>query len=236
MTNRAADLDAIAARLPEPEVMKRSLRALAVFEVIRHDRWRTSFFDVTKPYGSVGTTNNGAGDEFSVYFLEEGTFIRTFDHESDISPWARLDADVEAAPYPGLLEPLPEVFAPVLADPELLTNFGVIPVTGTFWRLAGETTWSHGQALDPQDGSPWSEDASTWADRLVSDYLPLTVEAYTKDQEENGNPADGAAFAHVWAGLPLTQDIVNRIGVEWRDEPRALADVLADLVKVGYPV
>lgn len=52
---------------------------------------------------------NGTGDEYSIVFSPAGAYVRVFDHESSMSPWRDRESP---RPWPGLLEPVPEVFRP----------------------------------------------------------------------------------------------------------------------------
>ncbi|WP_308282422.1 hypothetical protein [Streptomyces lichenis] len=57
--------------------------------------------------------SNGSGDEYGIVFCPAGVWIRGFDHESLMSPYARDELEV----WPGVLEEVPEVFREYVVEP-----------------------------------------------------------------------------------------------------------------------
>jgi hypothetical protein len=76
--------------------------ALAVLEIIQGSDY--AYYT----YGAWGDDeaalmSNGSGDEYSIVFTDTGVFIRVFDHESQMTPYANDDH----ALWPRLLDGLP---------------------------------------------------------------------------------------------------------------------------------
>ncbi|MEV6183599.1 hypothetical protein AB0M07_42420, partial [Streptomyces sp. NPDC052015] len=64
----------------------------------------------------VFSTRNGSGDEFDIVFSPAGAYIRGFDHESPMSPYA------DDAVWPGVLDSVPETFRAYVEDPRSSTT------------------------------------------------------------------------------------------------------------------
>ncbi len=125
----------------------------------------------------------GSGDEASVTFTEHGAFLRGFDHESPLSPWARPDGQVD----PRLLAGLPDDLRPC-ADEPAFTVDGVSDLTLALWSTGEEHGWSCGPELDPeQDGGVWLFDVM------------------------DGNPDTYIAWAQDYYGTDVDRDIVAAI-------------------------
>ncbi|MFP5369913.1 MAG: hypothetical protein ACLGI3_04090 [Actinomycetes bacterium] len=98
----------------------------------REFRWFS--FDAAWGDGEqVASMRNGSGDEWSITFSGAGTYVRGFDHESALSPFAQEPQGLA----PGLLEGLPEVLRASAEEPAF-TMADLPLVTVALWRLAGE--------------------------------------------------------------------------------------------------
>jgi hypothetical protein len=85
-------------RLPSIEVLRDRCRALAVLELIQGSDY--AYYTYGKwGHDAAALMSNGSGDEYSIVFSDVGVFIRVFDHESDMTPYANDDhALCQAAP------------------------------------------------------------------------------------------------------------------------------------------
>ena len=187
--------------------------------------WESRYFSFDSAWDvneQMASMRNGSGDDWSVTFTAAGAYLRGFDHESPLSPWARTPP----SPWPGLLEPLPAELAG-LAHDEAWQLDGVTTVTVSLWRLAGESQWNvarpHGSAADLDDGSDWLFER---VDGQASTYAAFAEEYYELDQ-----PLDREAIEHIYAGRPITAELARRLNpqVEW-DELQAEL-----LQQIGYP-
>jgi hypothetical protein len=91
---------------------------MAVLEAVLSPEWesrRHSFDDHWSETESTASMRSGSGDEYSIVFSAAGAYVRGFDHESPMSPYA------EDGPWPGVLNEVPEVLAqgdePTLKSP-----------------------------------------------------------------------------------------------------------------------
>ena len=79
---------------------------IAALDAVLSPEWGYRYFSFD-PHWAAGkrmaSMRNGSGDVYFVVFSAEGTVARGFDHDSELSPWARDDGKVA----PGILGSLP---------------------------------------------------------------------------------------------------------------------------------
>jgi hypothetical protein len=117
---------------------------MAVLEAVLSPEWesrRHSFDDHWSETESMASMRSGGGDEYSIVFSPVGVYVRGFDHESPMSPYA---AD---GPWPGVLDEVPEVFRSCVEEPAFCDEDGMPVVTVCMWREAGDDGWKAG-AID----------------------------------------------------------------------------------------
>lgn len=215
---------ALAARLPDPTTLRAWWQCLAALDAILSPDWEYRYFSFNAGWGDqeqMASMRNGSGDDCSVTFTPQGAYLRGFDHESPLSPWARTPP----SPFPGLLEGVPAVLRP--AAYELAWQLDGVPaVTLSLWRLTDDDRWhaarAGGEAATLDDGS----------DQLleVVDGQPDTYLAFAEEYYEPEQPLDRSVVEHVFAFGPLTVDHARRLNpdVDWDD-------VQEDLAEIGYP-
>ena len=108
----------VAARLPEIEVVRAWTRSLAVLDAVMSPEWESRYFSFDTAWGvdEMAPMRKGSGDEYSIVFDRHGAFIRGFDHESPLSPWAQNPFAVVA----GLLDDVPDVIVASGATSQLI--------------------------------------------------------------------------------------------------------------------
>ncbi|WP_410672147.1 hypothetical protein [Amycolatopsis sp. cmx-4-68] len=99
----------LARGLPAIADLRVLCRALAVLDVVlnpgsedRRHRYDTAW----APGEELASMRDGAGNEYSIVFTAAGAYVRGFDHESPMSPYATDDEQ----PWPGVLDAVPEAF------------------------------------------------------------------------------------------------------------------------------
>jgi hypothetical protein len=105
----------LAARLPGVEIVRRWSQSLAVLDAIMSAEREYRYFSFDADFGpgqALASMRNGSGDEYSITFTRDGAFLRGFDHESPLSPFARTPP----APWPGTFAGPPAAFAAVAED------------------------------------------------------------------------------------------------------------------------
>ncbi|WP_053733801.1 hypothetical protein [Nocardia sp. NRRL S-836] len=215
----ARDLPAI----PELRALCRALAALdVVLDPGSEDRYHR--YDTTwAPGQELASKQDGAGNEYSVVFTAAGAYVRGFDHESPMSPFATDDGE----PWPGVLGSVPEVFRGCVEEPAFSDEFGTPYVTVCLWREHGDTAWRHGD-IDFPDGHH-DPDGADWLFTLLTDRTPEAFQDWARDYYDT--PVDLDAVRHVYAGLPLTADVVTALN------PATTLDAVAGRVaETGYPV
>lgn len=215
----------IVGRLPSIEVLRDRCRALAVLEIIQGSDY--AYYT----YGGWGDDeaalmSNGSGDEFSIVFTDVGVFIRVFDHESEMTPYANDDH----ALWPGLLDGLPPLFRPYVSE-SAFCDEGRLNATAVLWRHLSDSRWHAGTGITfppsrgSYDTSPDGADRlAILCDDIVDRYVDFARDYYDVD-------VDRVGVAHVVAMRPLTDDVVRALNPD-----ADLADVDDAVTRIGYPI
>ncbi len=206
--------------LPSPDVLKRRLQSLAMLDAILEDEWqyRHYSFDATwSAQEQTGSMRNGSGDDLFVWFGLAGCFVRGFDHESPMSPWASETGQV----WPGVLDSVPAAFGEARNEPA----FHMDDTTFCIWRGQSDLAWSMGTVAfapgsDDPDGSGWM------LTPLGGD--AVTYQEFARDYHDLDVPID--AVEHILRHGPLSQALLTQLG-----STRALDDVIVDAEEIGYP-
>jgi hypothetical protein len=213
----------VARRLPAIEELRASCRALAVLDLVlspdsddQHHRYDTSW----APDEELASMYDGSGNEYSVVFTAAGAYVRGFDHESPMSPYASDDDK----PWPGVLDSVPDVFRQCVEEPAFCDE-DTPRVTVCLWREHGDTAWRHGDVDFPGG----DDDGADWMFALLTDRRPEAYQDWAQDYYEM--PVDLDAVRHVYAGRPLTEDVVTAL-----NPATTLAAVADQVVATGYPV
>ncbi|MGC4878243.1 hypothetical protein ACLQ26_18550 [Micromonospora sp. DT43] len=218
----------VAARLPDIERLRQRCKALAVLERVIDGGEACYSYTSTWGTDEAALMSNGSGDEWAVVFTADGAFIRLFDHESAMSPYDEPDHEL----WPGLLDGLPEVLRPQVAEPAFCDETGRFLATTVLWRLAGDERWHAGDGIDfPPPLGPYDDtgpDGSGMLDILLDDIVDRFVEfaADYYDME-----VDRTAVEHIVAHRPLTDTVTRALNPH-----RTVADVRTDIVAIGYPI
>ncbi|MFF4631562.1 hypothetical protein [Streptomyces griseorubiginosus] len=214
----------VARKLPEIAVLREHCRALAMLEAALSPEWgdRYHSFDAHWSEGeALASMRNGSGDEYSVVFSAAGVFVRGFDHESPMSPYA------EDGPWPGVLDEVPEVFKACVEEPAFCDD-GMPRVTACIWREVGDDGWRTG-AIDFPDGHTDDPDGADYLFQLLVDRSPEAFQEWAEDYYEV--PVDLDAVRHVMSLRPLTEDVVRALNPDI-----GLADLADDIAQIGYPM
>ncbi|MFI5836121.1 hypothetical protein ACIA5A_20855 [Micromonospora sp. NPDC051300] len=218
----------IAAALPDVDVLRRRCRALAVLERVLDGSYPYYTYDPAWGPHEAASMSNGSGDEWAVVFTADGAFVRVFDHESSMSPYADPDREL----WPGLLDGMPEALRPMVTEQAFDDGEGNVVATAVLWRRGDDDRWHAGADIafpplaGPYDdvGPDGSGMLTILLDDIVDRYVGFAGDYY-------GFAVDRAAVTHVVAHRPLTDAVTRALN------PRvALADVRDDVVAIGYPV
>ncbi|WP_439661023.1 hypothetical protein ACSHWB_05620 [Lentzea sp. HUAS TT2] len=216
----AYDVARLLPAIPELRALCRALAALDVVLSPESDDRYHLYDTAWAPDQEMASMYDGSGNEYSIVFTAAGAYVRGFDHESPMSPYA---TDDEKA-WPGVLDSVPEVFRECVEEPAFSDEFGTPYVTVCLWREHGDTAWRHGDIDFPGDG----EDGADWMFALLTDGTPEAFQDWAQDYYEM--PVDLGAVRHLYAGLPLTADVVTAL-----NPATTLAAVTDEVVATGYP-
>ncbi|MFE9634302.1 hypothetical protein [Streptomyces sp. NPDC006463] len=221
-THRPRDVHELIRVLPDVAVLRDRCRALAALDVLMGGRGG-SYFDYDPAWGpdtAAALMDNGAGDEYAILFTPDGVFGRGFDHESWMSPYTNEDM----ALWPGLVDTLPEVFRPLLAETAFCDD-DVQVATVVFWREASDTAWRAGPVEIPAD----TDDGTGHLFRVLAAGTPEAYVDFAEGYYERDVDLD--AVRHVFALSPLTETVVKTLN------PHADLAAAAEAAEAtGYPV
>ncbi|MFG2087371.1 MULTISPECIES: hypothetical protein [unclassified Spirillospora] len=219
----------LAHRLPSIAAVRTLSRSFAVLDAILSPNGHATYTFDSRWAGhqELASMDNGSGDEYSIVFTPAGAFIRGFDHESPMSPYA--DEDYEL--WPGLVESIPEQFAEQATEPAFCHHGDTEPflaATVCLWRLHDDSAWRTGDIEFPPQEQSTDPDGSDWLFGLLAEGTPEAYRAYATDYFEVS--LDSAAVGEVFEHRPLTTDLVRRINPH-----TDLASLTETLDTIGYP-
>jgi len=217
----------VARALPGIGELRDHCRGLAMLDAVLSPHWEDRYysFDAHGEEGEqMASMRNGMGDEYAIVFSDAGAYARGFDHESPMSPWARTDTP---APWPGVLDSVPEVFRPYVTEPAFCAEDGTPTVTCCLWREAADSAWRTGTVDFPaRDGD--DPDGAAYVFELLVDRSAQAYAEWASDYHETDVDID--AVRHVLALRPLTAAVVAALNPE-----AELADLAEDMAEIGYP-
>jgi hypothetical protein len=198
---------------------------MAILEAVLSPEWADryhSFDDQWSETASMASMRNGSGDEYSIVFSTAGAYVRGFDHESPMSPYA------EDGPWPGVLDCVPDVLRPCVEEPAFSDEEGMPLITARMWRETGDDGWNPGTIDFPVEGTD-DPDGAGYLFQLLVDRSPEAFQRWAEDYYET--PVDLEAVRHVYSSRPLTEAVVSALNAEI-----ALADLAEDIAEIGYPL
>ncbi|MDQ2587961.1 hypothetical protein [Saccharothrix yanglingensis] len=213
----------IADKLPAIPELRDLCRVLAVLDAVldpdNEDRHH-SYDPAWAPGEELASQKDGGGNEYSIVFTASGAYVRGFDHESPISPYATDDGK----PWPGVTDSVPEVFRAQVDEPAF-TDEGTPCVTVCLWREWGDARWRHGDIAFPDD----AQDGADWLFDLLIDGSPEAFQDWAQDYYQQ--PVDLEAVRHLYAGRPLTTEVVAAL-----NPATTLAAIADDIHRIGFPI
>ncbi|MEU7894844.1 hypothetical protein AB0B45_18530 [Nonomuraea sp. NPDC049152] len=209
----------LAAAMPDIPTLRDRCRALAALDAILGGEWACRSYDPAwGPGEEMASMDNGSGDGYSIVFTADGAYVRGFDHESPMSPWAAEPV----ALWPGLVDQVPEAFRAQVEEPAF-TMDGVPSITVCLWRTHDDTRW-HAGSIDFPLGEHGDPDGADWLFSLLTGLTAKAYQEWAEDYYETEVPLD--AVEHVLALRPLTAEIVAALNADAG---------MADLEEIGYP-
>lgn len=214
----------VARQLPGVDELREHCRALATLEAVLSPDWESRYYSFDAawaPGEQMASMRDGCGNEWSAVFSADGAFLRGFDHESPMSPYAN------DSPWPGVLDTVPAVFQPVVDEPAFCDEDGMPVVTACLWREPADTQWRYGTVKFPDLRT--DPDGADALFALLSDRSPDAYVRFAGDYYEiDVDPAAVKAILHL---QPLTAELVAALNPD-----TSLADLAEDLAEIGYPL
>lgn len=213
----------VARQLPDIAVLREHCRSMAILEAVLSPEWADRYHSFNCHWSdteSMASMRNGSGDEYSIVFSAAGAYVRGFDHESPMSPYA------EDGPWPGVLDDVPDVFRPCVEEPAFSDEDGMPLITACMWRETGDDGWKTG-TIDFPDEETEDPDGAGYLFQLLVDRSPEAFQRWAEDYYEI--PVDLEAVRHVFSSRPLTEGVVSALNSEI-----TLADLAEDIAEIGY--
>ena len=208
--------------LPDPHPLEKLTQSIALLEAIISPVWEYRYFSYNRLWDEtkgerMASMRNGSGDEYFLVFSPLGAFLKGFDHESPMSPWAQEPSAV----WPGVLDHVPAKFAPFLPEPA----FSAENTTFCIWKAATDPTWQRGPVSFPDGDDPDGSENLLW----MLDGNPETYAQFATEHYEETLNLDQIRKIYEWT--PLHSAIILEL------KPEAdIGQALADAAEIGYPV
>ncbi|MET4921007.1 hypothetical protein P3L51_01265 [Streptomyces sp. PSRA5] len=214
----------VARRLPAIGDLRNLCRSLAVLDTILSPDWEYRYYSFNSGWADgeeMASMRNGSGDEYSIVFSAAGAYMRGFDHESPMSPYAN-DGDV----WPGVIDDVPSAFRTCVEEPAFTDEDDTPVVTACLWRETADTRWSHG-TIDFPAGHD-DPDGANRLFHLLADPSPEAYQRFAEDYYEV--PVNLEAVRHIYALRPLTPALVSDLNAA-----TSLPDLAGEIRGIGHP-
>lgn len=185
--------------LPEPIKLKRLMKIHALLNIVLcREEWTRyhSYFPEWKDKISMAKIDNGAGDHLFILFAPQGAIIKGFDHESELSPYARDEHEI----WPGIYDGVPKELFFLLEDEAIRKE----DVTFCIWRKNCDLEWQKG-AVEIPDGE---EDGSNFLLGTIFQ-TPEDFVEFAKDYFDLTPPLD--IVANIYNGNPISSDMIQML-------------------------
>jgi hypothetical protein len=223
--NAVVSIVEVLRRLPDISRVRDTSQAIAMLDAILSPDWSSrcfSFAPEWAPGEALASMHDGSGDEYSILFSAAGACARGFSHRSPMSPLR----STPPAPWPGLLEGVPDAFRSLVEEPSDGVQSGPPPATVCFWRRSQDPAWSCGN-IELPTGTP-DPDGADELFRVLSGGGPAGYQEFA--QERYDRDVDLRAVQHAYDLRPLTRSVVAELNPD-----RELADLEPDRKQIGYP-
>lgn len=193
--------------LPDPAVLERLCRALALLDAIVCPEWELRYYAFNRVWDAdagqrLGSMRDGQGDAWFIVFQPEGALLRGF--SIDARPRRR----------PGVFDGVPVALLPHVTEPAFGDD-----TTFACWNTGAG--WQRGSASEEPDGS--AELLAAFVDG------PLGYVRWAAEYHERVLPLH--PVQRIFQGEPITAELVAELAPE-----RVFADLADDLEEIGWPV
>jgi hypothetical protein len=196
------------------------MQSLAMLDAILSSDWEYRYFSFNSKWGEgeqMGSMRNGQGDQYFALFNAAGCWLKGFDHEAPMTPFAKDPPQVAA----GILDSVPPEFADCLTQPA----FVIEETTFCIWRRYQDGQWQRGPVQFPS-GNEDPDGSAVLLYYLDGD--PETYQQWAEEYYEVEVPLE--AVQAIYAHQPLTQQLVSDLNADV-----TLEELREDIEEIGYP-
>ncbi|TCN01327.1 hypothetical protein EV294_101781 [Paenibacillus sp. BK033] len=184
-------------RLPNPIILKKLMKVQASLNIILcRDEWLRyhSFVQDWDEGVCMAKIDNGAGDHLIILFSPEGSIIKGFDHESELSPYAQDEHQV----LQGIYDDVPKELVSLLEDDAIEKD----DVTFCIWRKSSDVNWHKGKVEIPLGVSDGSDFLIGCIFHTPEDFVEF-AEGYFELSPSL------EVVAKIYNDFPITEEIIN---------------------------
>ena len=186
-------------QLPGPESLKKLMIVQAALNTILCETEWLRYHGFVQEWDEgvcMAKIDNGAGDHLIMLFSSEGSIIKGFDHESQLSPYAQDEHKV----WPGIYDNVPNELL------SLLEHEGIEKEDVTFcmWHKNSDSRWQNGKVKIPKG----ADDGSVFLIGAIYQ-TPEDFVQFAKDYFEIALPVD--IVKKVYEGVPITVEMIQTI-------------------------
>jgi len=206
--------------LPSIETLKKLTQSLALLDAILMRQQEYRYYSFNSKWGEneqMASMSNGSGDEWYCGFGPPGAFLKGFDHESEMSPWAIEVPKV----WPGVLDGVPEIFKSFATEPA----FSMENTTFCIWREIQDSQWSTGKISFPATDDPDGSEGLL----AILDGKPISYKTWAEEYYECS--VSLAAVRKIYEHAPLSPELVRELS-----GTAEFGSLLSDAAEIGYPV
>lgn len=188
--------------LPEPETLKKLMKIHASLNIVFcPEEWLRYHCFIPNFYENVSMAkiDNGAGDHLYLLFSPQGTILKGFDHESELSPHAQEEYKI----WPGIYEGVPKALLALLEDEAIESD----DVTFCIWRESSDSTWQKGKVEIHEGAADGSVFLLGTIYRTPEDFVE-----FAKYYFEITPSID--IVANIYDGATITAEMINMLNPE----------------------
>lgn len=190
---------AAARKFPDPAELERRNRILTVIEAIT-DNGGYRHYIYSKTYEKTAfrfaSYDSGSGDNAKIFFGDDLTFVRAFDHEAHTNPW--LTGEI----WPGVLDNIP-------LRCRRFVEHDAPKITSALWHAGAG--WEHGSPVSLPSGQ--EPEPTFWMfDPVVDNFSAQALaESFSVHTDSNISPQALQPFLHE---IPLTEKNIHLVNPE----------------------
>ncbi|CAI6079345.1 hypothetical protein [Cohnella sp. JJ-181] len=186
-------------RLPDPIILKKLMKIQAALNIILcREEWLRyhSFVQDGNEGVSLAKIDNGAGDHLILLFSPEGSIIKGFDHESELSPYAQDEHKV----LPGIYDDVPKELLALLEDDAMEID----DATFCIWRKNNDANWHKGKVEIPNGENDGSDFLVGCIFHTPEDFVEFAIGYFELSPSLE-------VVAKIYDEFPITEEMIHHL-------------------------